>query len=59
MILLTVESVLKLDHIPAVGNATGGREGTKFSRVPTAPCNTVRYVSLTGMPAESNGFIQL
>lgn len=44
---------VKRGHIPAVGSAKGGREGTKCECVPTAACNTVQYVSPTGSPAES------
>lgn len=39
-------------HSPAGGSATGGREETTCECAPTAPCNTVRYASLTGSPAK-------
>lgn len=49
----------ELDHIPVVGNAGGGHEGTRCECVPRAACNTAQYVSLTGSPAESSKFIRL
>lgn len=39
-------------HTPVVDNAKGGREGTECECVQRAVHNTVRYVSLTDMPAK-------